>query len=249
MDINLEPVIAALEQKLDEQQRVVLDTKRSINLLLKMAGESPRYTDEDAPSGGWVRPDQFYGKSLTAAAAEYLAMRKQACSPAEIVRALETGGFDFDVLPWKKDDRVRPFAISLSKNTGAETGKFHKLKNGSFGLKAWYEEEFLKKAGANAEAKAKAKSKKKKKAASAATKNTKSNGAAEQPKNAAAGKQQKKATPSSAKKAAAPPPVKPNGSAKAGEQQKETASSPAKSKTSAKSGHPAADQTAQKEGA
>lgn len=235
MDINLEPAIAALERQLDEQQRGVLDTKRSINLLLKMAGENPRYTDDDTPSGGWVRPDQFYGKSLTAAAAEYLSMRKQACPPAEIVRALETGGFDFDVLPWKKDDRVRPFAISLSKNTGAETGKFHKLKNGSFGLKAWYEEEFLKKAGANAEAKAKAKSKKKKKSASKAAKNTKSNGSGEAPKKTTPGTPQKKAAAPPAKeppakKAPAPPPA-------------------AKAKSSAKTGRPAADQTAQKEAA
>lgn len=234
MDINLEPAIAALERKLDEQQRGVLDTKKSINLLLKMAGENPRYADEDTPSGGWVRPDQFYGKSLTAAAAEYLAMRKQACPPAEIVRALETGGFDFDMLPWKKDERVRPFAISLAKNTGSETGKFHKLKNGSFGLKAWYEEEFLKKAGANA-AEAKAKSKKKKKAAEKAAKNIKSNGSGQQPKKTAAVSQQQKKTAAprakepSVKKAATPPP-------------------PAKAKDSAKKGGPAADQATPKEG-
>ena len=166
MDVQFAPAIAALEQQLVERQRAVLDTKRSINLLLKMAGDNPRYTEDDVPSSGWVRPDQFYGKALTAAAAEYLAMRKQACQPAEIVRALEAGGFDFDVLPWKKDDRVRPFTISLSKNTGSETGKFHKLKNGSFGLKAWYEEDFLKKAAAagdDAAASAKKKKKKKKK--------------------------------------------------------------------------------------
>jgi hypothetical protein len=218
MDINLEPAIAALERQLDEQQRGVLDTKKSINLLLKMAGENPRYTDEDAPSGGWVRPDQFYGKSLTAAAAEYLGMRKQACPPAEIVRALETGGFDFDMLPWKKDERVRPFAISLAKNTGSETGKFHKLKNGSFGLKAWYEEEFLKKAGANAaEAKAQSKKKKKKKAA------------------------KKAAETAEPKKETAQPPKK-SGSA---EQQKTAPPVPAaKPKSSAKKGSPVADQQA-----
>jgi hypothetical protein len=231
MDVNLEPAIAALERQLDEQQRGVLDTKRSINLLLKMAGGNPRYADDDVPSGGWVRPDQFYGKPLMAAAAEYLAMRKQACPPAEIVRALEAGGFDFDVLPWKKEDRVRPFAISLSKNTGTETGKFHKLKNGSFGLKAWYEEDFLKKAGANAEAKAK--SKKKKKAAAKAAKTTSSKATGEQPKKAASGDQQKK-TPAPAAKAA---PAK----------KAAATSTPAKAKDSAKKGSPAADQTAPKD--
>jgi hypothetical protein len=231
MEGQFDTAIAALEQQLAEQNRTVLETKRSINLLLKMGGQNPRYTEEDVPSGGWVRPDQFYGKSLTAAAAEYLAMRKQACSPAEIVRALEAGGFDFDLHPWSKDDRVRPFAISLAKNTGSETGKFHKLKNGSFGLKAWYEEDFLKKADANAEAKAKGKSKKKKKVGSEPSKGTRSKGAAARPTK----------KPSVGKTAA---PLAKGPSAK-----KAATTPPAKLKSSAKPGPPAADQMAQKESA
>lgn len=247
MEGQFAPAIAALQEKLAEQHRAVLDTKRSINLLLKMAGEGPQYAEDDDPSSSSVRQDQFYGKALTAAAAEYLAMRKQACQPAEIVRALEAGGFDFDVLPWKKDDRVRPFTISLSKNTGSETGKFHKLKNGSFGLKAWYEEDFLKKAGANAEAKAK--SKKKKKAKKKASPKSTANGSGDPTKKDVSGEQQKKAAQPPGKKAAATSPPKPKSSTKAGEQQKEPTSPLAKSKSSAKSGRPAADQTAQKEGA
>jgi hypothetical protein len=90
-------------------------------------------------------------------------MRKQACQPAEILRALEMGGFDFDMLPWAKNDRLRSFSISLAKNTGSG-GKFHKLKNGSFGLRSSYDEDFLKKAAAAGDdAAASAKKKKKKK--------------------------------------------------------------------------------------
>jgi hypothetical protein len=139
--------IAALRQKLSEQHRNVADTKRSINLLLKMAGREPEYAEDDDPSSSEVRPDQFYGKGLASSAAEYLGIRKQACQPVEILRALETGGFDFDMLPWKKDDRLRSFALSLAKNTGI-AGKFHRLKNGSFGLRSWYDADFLKKAAA-----------------------------------------------------------------------------------------------------
>jgi hypothetical protein len=170
---ELGPAIAALEKKLLEQHRAVLDTKRTINMLLKMGGKNPQYAEDDDPSSSSVRADQFYGKSLTACAAEYLAMRKQACSPDEILRALEAGGFDFDMLPWAKDDRLRSFSISLSKNTG-NVGKFHKLKNGSFGLRSWYDEDFLKKAADGALATAKAK---KKKPASAVTKSAKADGA------------------------------------------------------------------------
>jgi len=154
--------IAALKSKLAEQHRAVLDTKRSINLLLRMAGKASEYAEDDDSSSSSVRPDQFYGKGLTTSAAEYLAMRKQACQPAEILRALEMGGFDFDLFPWAKDDRLRSFSISLSKNAG-NTGNFHKLKNGSFGLRSWYDEDFLKKSAAGAEATANARKKKKKK--------------------------------------------------------------------------------------
>jgi hypothetical protein len=51
------------------------------------------------------------------------------------------GGFDFDMLGWKENDRLRSLAISLAKNNV----KFHRLKNGSFGLREWYDEEYLKK--------------------------------------------------------------------------------------------------------
>lgn len=158
---ELGPAIAILHGKLDEQLRAVADTKRTINMLLKMSGQDPAFPDtDDEERGGVVRADQFYGKGLATAAAEYLAMRKQACQPEEIVRALTSGGFDFDLLGWKPDDRLRFLAISLAKNTGS-SGKFHRLKNGTFGLRSWYDKDFLKRAASGAEDKA-AKTKKKK---------------------------------------------------------------------------------------
>ena len=78
---------------------------------------------------------------------------KQACQREEILRGLVAGGFDFDILGWKEDDRLRSLAISLAKNTGA-SGRFHRLKNGTFGLRSWYDEDFLKKAALGAEAQA-----------------------------------------------------------------------------------------------
>src|ERR1700693_264794 len=92
MPDELGPAIAALEKKLAEQHRAVLDTKRTINMLLKMAGKTPQYAEDEDASSSSVRADQFYGKGLGSSAAEYLAMRKQACPPIEILRALEAGG-------------------------------------------------------------------------------------------------------------------------------------------------------------
>jgi len=164
---ELGPAVTALQRKLDEQLQAVADTKRTINMLLKMSGQDALYPDADSERSGTVRADQFYGKGLATSAAEYLALRKQACQPEEIMRSLESGGFDFDVMGWQEDDRLRSLAISLAKNTGAG-GKFHRLKNGSFGLRSWYDEDFLKKAAAGADETAKAKKKRAGKKAKAA---------------------------------------------------------------------------------
>jgi hypothetical protein len=143
MENELSPAVAVLQRKLEEQLKGVGETKKLINMLLKSMGQPALY-EETSESSGIIRADQFYGKPLATAAQEYLEMRKQACQPDEILRGLSAGGFDFDVAGWKEDDRLRSLAISLAKNVV----KFHRLKNGSFGLKSWYDAEFLKKAAA-----------------------------------------------------------------------------------------------------
>lgn len=138
---ELAPAVAVLQRKLDEQMKGVAETKKLINMLLKTMGQPEQFHDIEE-SSGIIRPDQFYGKQFATAAAEYLEVRKQACQPEEIMRGLAEGGFDFDVMGWKENDRLRSLAISLAKNNT----KFHRLKNGSFGLRTWYDEDFLKKA-------------------------------------------------------------------------------------------------------
>lgn len=167
MKDDLAPAVVVLQRKLDEQLKAVADTKRTINMLMKMSGKDALYPDGDSESSGAVRADQFYGKALATAAAEYLGVRQQACQPEDILQGLIAGGFDFDVLGWKEDDRMRSLAMSLAKNTGS-AGKFHRLKNGSFGLRVWYDEDFLKKAASGSvEARNRSKGGKAQKAASA----------------------------------------------------------------------------------
>lgn len=145
------PAIEQLKRKLDEQARATTETKQAINLLLKMSGQPAMFSDTDSESSSFsIRADQFYGKPLATAAQEYLESRKQAVQPDEILRGLEAGGYDFDVVGWKDNDRLRNLAISMAKNTI----KFHRLKNGSFGLKTWYDAEFLKKAAKQKQANA-----------------------------------------------------------------------------------------------
>jgi hypothetical protein len=138
---ELAPAVAVLQRKLDEQLRAAGETKKLINMLLKSMGLPEQYPDT-GESSGIIRPDQFYGKQFATAATEYLEMRKQACQPDDILRGLAEGGFDFDVMGWRESDRLRSLSISLAKNNV----KFHRLKNGSFGLRNWYDEDFLKKA-------------------------------------------------------------------------------------------------------
>jgi len=157
---ELGPAVATLQAQLDALLRQVADTKRTINMLLKVSGQQPLYPETDNETSGAVRSDQFYGKGLATSAAEYLAQRKQACQPDEILKALETGGFDFDILGWRESDRLRSLAVSLAKNTGT-SGKFHRLKNGTFGLRSWYDADFLKKVAASATETAAATAKKK----------------------------------------------------------------------------------------
>jgi hypothetical protein len=141
MSGDLNAAVLTLQRKLEEQLQAASETKKVINMLLKSMGKPALYSDV-AESSGVLRADQFYGKQFATAAAEYLELRKQACQPDEILRGLIEGGFDFDVLGWKESDRLRSLAVSLAKNNA----KFHRLKNGSFGLRSWYDEEFLKRA-------------------------------------------------------------------------------------------------------
>jgi len=140
------PAVTALKRKLEEQQQTVNETKKAINMLLKIAGKPPQFVDIEEATG-IIRADQFYGKPLATAAQRYLELRGQACQPDEIVRGLLEGGFDFDMLGWKENDRVRSLSISLAKNNV----KFHRLKNGTYGLREWYDEDFLRERAAAAD--------------------------------------------------------------------------------------------------
>lgn len=134
---HLNSAINELHAKLKEQEQSVIETKQAINLLRKMSGEDPLFTDEELnKSPQNIQPDQYYGKPLATAAREYLQYRKKACRADDIISGLEKGGFDFEALDWGKDDRqrLRVFSMSLAKNSTT----FHRLPNGTYGLLDWY---------------------------------------------------------------------------------------------------------------
>ena len=137
MDETMRSTIDTLMAKVDAKGKELAELKRTVNFLSKEAGGEPIYPDDqpmDQAGLGGISADRFYGKSPITAAREYLEMRGRAVPPEEIVEALARGGFDFESQGWKKQDRVRSLAISLSKNSII----FHRLPNGTYGLVKFY---------------------------------------------------------------------------------------------------------------
>jgi hypothetical protein len=131
----VDEIQAKIKAHLDE----VADLKRAANALSRIIGTDPPYPDADQDqetATGPSRPDVYYGKPLTTAAREFLEFRKRACTPEEILKGMEQGGFDFEGLGWKGEHKLRSLSVSLSKNTAV----FRRLPNGMFGLNAWYQD-------------------------------------------------------------------------------------------------------------
>lgn len=142
MSKNLDAAIAELTDKLQNQMNEISETKRAINVLLRMVGKDPMFPDENPEqvrAAFNIAPDEYYGRPLATCVQEFLEQRKHATGKkaidvSDILKALEQGGFDFKAQGWKDNDRLRSLSISLAKNTKV----FHRLPNGLFGLLSWY---------------------------------------------------------------------------------------------------------------
>jgi hypothetical protein len=141
-------ILKTLEQaknELRKHEEAVINTKRFINQLCAFGGMPAEYKDEElqvatagASAGAVViRRNAFFGRPLATCVREYLEMRKdkpvKEATLAEIMDALQQGGFDLDKISEKADDAKRGVAITLAKNP-----QFHRLPNDDWGLLAWY---------------------------------------------------------------------------------------------------------------
>lgn len=137
MDDKLGAAVDVLVQQLEGLNKQAAGIKTTINGLLQTMGKPAMFKDveQERTQTTNVRRDEFYGKPLATAAADYLQRRKEALPIEEILAALEQGGFDFPALNWKEDDRLRSLSISLAKNTKV----FHRLPSKAFGLAEWYD--------------------------------------------------------------------------------------------------------------
>lgn len=140
MTNELEGAIGVLVKRIDQLNAEINDTKKTVNSLCRVAGKPAMYSDADlqVQFGGTttIKPSQFYGKTPTVAAREYLDMRGEgeATSVEEILEALRIGGFDFDAQGWNETMRLKNLSISMGKNSQI----FHRLPNGLIGLTKWY---------------------------------------------------------------------------------------------------------------
>jgi len=140
---KLKDAVEVLLEQLQEQEREVRETKKTINMLSRRMGDEAPFPDIDDAvsfSGGAIRPDEYYGKSLLTAVQTYLERgNKRARSAEEILNALIQGGFDFAAQGWRETDRLRSLSIALGKNPNL----IHRLPNRTLGLTAWYDESVL----------------------------------------------------------------------------------------------------------
>lgn len=131
--------IKMVQQQVAELDQQLLEKKRMVNDLCKLAGRSPVYGDADLTSqSGSIsrRPDEYYGKPQATVVRMILEKRHAAglgaATVAEIYDEMVAGGYLFG---GKNDDNnKRGLYISLGKNSAT----FHKLPNGTYGLLEWY---------------------------------------------------------------------------------------------------------------
>lgn len=140
MTDTFDPAITALQSDLAKLEDQVREVKSAINLLCKHAGRPEMYrvadTDNSSATITSIQADTFYGKTIGAAAREYLEMRRSAnMGPAatrEVFDALTEGGFQFNSK--NKNNAM----ISLGQTMRKSSKIFHKLPNGKYGLLTWY---------------------------------------------------------------------------------------------------------------
>lgn len=139
MSKDIDAVIGLLVDRIEQNTREIAEKKRTVNSLCREAGKEALYPDAEmegtpgsrVPS---IRSSQFYGKTPTVAAREYMELRGEAVPLDEILEALQKGGFDFSAQGWSEALRLKNLGISISKNSSI----FHKLPNDTWGLLKWY---------------------------------------------------------------------------------------------------------------
>jgi hypothetical protein len=153
MGNNQNPAIELLVAQITELERKANAYRASVNVLCERDGVPPMYPDSGGDGGGGtkgvshshratvtptaqIKPDMFYGKPQQTAVREYLGFRNARgdgpAKPAEILAGLRAGGYQVEA---KNDDIA---LVGLRAMLRKRTAVFHKLPNGTWGLREWY---------------------------------------------------------------------------------------------------------------
>ncbi len=136
---DADTMIARLQKKLKPLEDEINEIKKGINVICKLDGKPPIYTDIEQniqTINAQLRGDEYHNMPQATAITEILERRKAAnLSPVtidEIYDDLTAGGFQFTK---GKNEAIqkRGIAIAMSKNR-----KFYKLPNEKWGIKSWY---------------------------------------------------------------------------------------------------------------
>jgi hypothetical protein len=127
---GIKAALKELHDKLETKEGEVLDLKKAINVLLSTIGEGPEFAEfaREEKRSTQIRPDQFFRKTITAAAYDYLKAKGGAAPVDELIDVLKRGGCDLGQSP------LRNVKISLSKNSRV----FAEIGNDTFGLWEFY---------------------------------------------------------------------------------------------------------------
>ena len=150
MASDTNPAIELLVAQIDELERKANAYRVSVNVLCEKDGRPPLYPGAGKDGGAssvapsrespsiptQITSDIFYGQPQQTAIRKLLSIRKAAgdgpAKPAQILEGLRAGGYQVEA---KTDDiaLVGIRALLRKRNT-----IFHKLPNGTWGLKEWY---------------------------------------------------------------------------------------------------------------
>ena len=138
-DDHVSKTIELVQSQISELDQQLLEKKRMVNDLCKLAGRPPIYHDAElvARNGTMARKkDEYYGKALATVVRMVLEKRKSAnlgaATANEIYDEMVAGGFHFQTK--NEENAKRGLYSSLGKNTTT----FHRLPNGTWGLREWY---------------------------------------------------------------------------------------------------------------
>src|SRR5258708_39139609 len=138
MSETLESALERVRLRIESLKRDTKDQMRAANVLCGLIPCEPLYSVaeiEDEVGAAPVTSDLYYGQDTPDVIEDILRRRKAsgkgAASVADIFEAMKNGGFEFTAA--NDENAKRGVYISLGKNP-----KFHKLPNGSYGLRAWY---------------------------------------------------------------------------------------------------------------